>query len=317
MNKWLYSTLKLVALVWASEASAQTPADLDRSCPIPYTVQQQELLGEAYISLTAKIAAILPDNNTTASLNGFYSQVRRLVSGHAIQGFNAVSDAYACRLKKKFPTSKHAYIDAVLAEVKRATRQAMLPTNFESPESVGMISDFFDARLANPPASLTSIPVEKRLTSKEVLAALGTPNFQLIEGTRKGVEAKVPSIGVGVGACLGTVKASLSTFDGTTLSGLGNYNEIFANMADPEFRSGAYDKILTHAQAVLTPSPSDPLVAAVRAAPDQGRLKTCMLVVGAPPPSPPPPPPAATPASTPAPTPTPTPASSPPRRGGL
>jgi hypothetical protein len=261
---------------WTPRANAQvSDSSLDQDCPIPYTAARQDLLADAYVSLAAKIAKAFPEGNlSSAALSAYYSEVRRIISGEAVQGFHKVAEAYACRLRKKLPINKHAYINAVLAEVKLATAATMLPSNFETPSSVTAAYDWASERVASPPTTLKSAAAADRFTSAEALVILGSPNFTSTKATRAGIEAKFP--GGGAGACVGTLRASLSTFDNATLTGLADLGQIFANMAEEVYRPAAYTQLLTHAQGVMAPGASAQIGAQVNATANKSALGTCL-----------------------------------------
>lgn len=262
--------------VISTQAKAQTEElDLDSKCPIPYTVEKQQTIAQAYLAISNKIGNALPIDTPAGALEAFYGNVRTIVAGEALQALSDVRAAYVCRLKATLPENKHAHLNAITREVARITAQAFLPNNWNSMTTVGDTYDYVDGRIASPPASLKNIPTADRITSAEILTIIGNPNFKKRSETRLGIEATFANISGG--ACLGTVRASLATLDNASIAALAAHHTVLADAAEDALRPVAYERILTDAQSIFAPGATTQIAAQINAANNKTKLKSCLL----------------------------------------
>lgn len=253
----------------------QEAPNLDALCPVPYTVERQQTIAQAYVELTSKIGTALPVDLPEGALDAYYDNVRSIIAGEALQALADVRAAYVCRLKVVLPENKHKHIDAIAREVSRVTAQAFLPDNYGSIEKVGIAYDYIDSRSAAPLASFAQITAQDRVTSEEILAVLGSQNFQERSQTRMGIEARFGAIGVG--GCLGTVRASLATLDNASIAALAAQAEVLSNVAEDDLRYSAYERILLDGQSIFAPGTTTQIAAQMGVQGDREALRSCLI----------------------------------------
>ena len=275
---WLLGAAMMVSATFgASEARAQDDEPtLDERCPIPFTVERKQTLVQAYVELTNKIGTALPLDLPPGALEAYYTNVRSLIAGEALQSLAQLRAAYVCRLKAELPENKHKHIDLLAREVGRASSIAFLNGNFASREDLAATYEFFDGLIESPPAALTRIPVANRVTSDEILAVLGNPNFQLRSETRMGIEANFGVVRGGV--CKGVVRATLAALDNATISALAAHGKVMADFADDDMRAVSYDQLVTDGQSIYYPGALTQIGAQLNA-PGTAReeMRSCLL----------------------------------------
>jgi hypothetical protein len=271
--------LATAALTLVTPAEAQvTPAELNRRCPIPYTVGRQEVLAEAYARVSGAVATGLPvvGTLTNPQLNAMYSNVRSVIAGETMQAWSSVRSQYLCRLLATLPANKHDHAKALIEEAFFFTT-VMRGMDWSSPEGTVAALEFRTERLSKPIPTLDEIPAANQITPAEIYAAIGSPNFVSRDETRRSIEAHIGP--ADLGACSGVIRASLASVDNATLASLGEQHNILVNLISRSTRAVAYSRILTDMQTIFAPVAGNQLTAAVRNAPDRQRLQTCLRKV--------------------------------------
>lgn len=257
---------------------------LDERCPIPYTVARQSNVLEAYARVSLKISSALPVSNsvTNANLTAFRSEFQSIIAGEAQQAIGAVRSAYICRLKNSLPENKHAYIDLMESEMSRMTVGLFLQSNFADFNATNALFDQLEARAEEALPRWDAIPVADRVTRAEVEAAIGTPDFTSRIDTRTGFEANIGSA-ASVGACKGTVQATLAAVDNSTIAALANLKAILGNLAADGSRFVAYSDLATAASGVFQPGTAAQISSQIAGANGAARTQaqSCMNTVSA------------------------------------
>lgn len=104
--------ISAATVMWSSQVFAQD--EQVTACTVPYTVEEQATLEEAYASVTLKIANVLPIGEfDDPSIRAFRSAVNGIIGGEAQQAMTQVSKAYFGCLRANLPASKHDHLDLI------------------------------------------------------------------------------------------------------------------------------------------------------------------------------------------------------------
>ena len=274
-----------VGLAQQPPSSGQPPSQppsLDQRCPIPFTVGRTALNAEAYARVTSQIADNLPTGAVTSpTLTAFYTNVRRIIAGEAVQALQTLRNSYFCRLRASLPPAKLPHLQLMEKELIRQTAVVFLQSNFTDASTVGALYDQLEARADTPLVGWADIALANRVTRDEVYAAIGTPNFTSQSEERVGLELAIGQ--VAAGACLGTLHASLAAVDSATLVTLSNLRQAMGDLVDEPARFAAYSTLATGAQATFQPGTTAQVTAQIAGANPaaRGQIQSCMRTASA------------------------------------